>query len=66
MSDTSTDTKADVKVSPPSASSTLTDLKQYGEDQLDHKPVDDKVKMEQELQKKVDETIQRIRDTSEQ
>jgi hypothetical protein len=53
-----------VEMSPPSTSSTLTDLKQYAEDQ-DKKPVE-KVKMEEELQRKVDETIQRIQDTSAQ
>jgi hypothetical protein len=54
-------------ISPPSTSSTLTDLKQYAKEEVDAKPIiQDKVKVEEELQRKVDETVQRIRDTSEQ
>lgn len=59
----------DIKMSPPSAASTLTDLKQYaGDDEtLDIKPTQlDRIKIEQQVQQRLDDTVQRIKDTSEQ
>lgn len=67
MQNSETDT---VQASPPSTTSTLLDLKSYGKEisnsEADKKPDIEKIKIEEELQKKVDDTIQRIKDTSEQ